>query len=753
MKTPAPDHDAPALDAAQRQLEAVLAALDLEIASESASSQQFELRIQGPGVSSGYGPNGQPLRSYALLESGFRPQVPQRVALRWRDVDYPALLVSCDGASVRVEAEAGMHLPGEISTATLSPRSSDYSCQIRDALTAHLDEGLPRRAMMLLGGSTDAQERPFETTELLADDLTDEQADVLAFALGSDVTVVVGDAGAGKSHCLAKMVQVARMIGYRVLVTGKSSRILESSLPRVAQFLGRLGDQEAPIWAGAGDRHACSVDAIIARDHPALYAEMKVAERELSDADSDFAEQQLERLALLRQELQDKKREIVRDAQALIAPVGSLAVGALKDERFDLVIVESASHVNVAELLLCACRADEGIAIFADPYDSLRPERMGLPLPAPLDPARLLDETGMLAPSCRLELLEQHRMNRDVLRLTHEIGGRRTGSAGTPVTVALERRSSLSDAALVVIDTSDQGSRSFEVGGSSHANPMSAVIVTEVARRLAQASRAPAGRSTACATSAYYAQCALLAGCLRDLGLVGRPESPVLVGSFGQLCNHESDVVLLDATLAPSAPDGRRRLLRREYEPDVTRELLSAITRTSSQFVLVADVARVTSVQEDGSSMQRLLEALRPNAETIGVEEALARLDQSYHRRIGSAGFFHHGSVEQIAQVFHRWGREDVSTRFYLGNDLEASVRLFDLLHDADLLSEVECLNTERDQRPQAICVHERGFAVFSLRDGKDNCWMVASGLGAETVRSMYDRRAHPASCPWPKNR
>jgi hypothetical protein len=258
--------------------QAVLDALDAEHERESKARPAFRLVVdEAPGSGTGYGPSGEIMRRYVVRERQGQVPAQCKVVLSYKGGAYPAQMRSCRDGIATLEAVSGGFLPRDVTDGVLERADPDYGRKLREALERRRAEGLSRHARLLLDPLARDDAAQFEYSEMIPEELTREQGEALALALGSDLTVVQGPPGVGKSYCLARTVSVARMIGYRVLVTARSQDILEGAFPHILSALEPLGPGERPLWVGSGRPHSLSVDEAMRSSHAYLFGELAAA--------------------------------------------------------------------------------------------------------------------------------------------------------------------------------------------------------------------------------------------------------------------------------------------------------------------------------------------------------------------------------------------------------------------------------------------------------------------------------------------
>jgi hypothetical protein len=534
-----------------------------------------------------------------------------------------ATVLAADGASVHVD---GAHADvRQVLGRTL---------HLSERLESALEAAISARAGLVATASGWEPARPgrgHAPGEALLEGLEEDQADALERSLGSDLLLVLGPPGTGKTQTLAHTVLALLLSGERVLLLAPTHAAVDTALARIAcaarerdvpaAALLRQGSH-GPLWKG--DRmdgaHRAGLDAAV----EALEARAARLERGRWEwawgvagalgASWDAAA----RLRRLEARAQGVLREhgarvdahsLLRDARALGRTVAAASrpprlVGATLAEAlvrppagpWDAVIVDEAAMAHVPYALWAASLARHRLLLWGDPH------QLG-----PVCPVRDPAARGVLGRSLfhhlgcdraavedprRPVLRVQHRMAPPIRRLVADAfydGILQDGAVvrGRPGTVEVLDSAGLAEARVV------GGSRTNEV----HAR-MAAARVERLRRQ---------DVSSIAVLTPYRAQVdrlrAAIAERVPDMERAGG-----LIGTVHSAQGSEHDAVIVDLVATRDDPG---RFLDERGNPEAASLLCVALSRARTSLTLLADPQ---ALPHGGVARRALMAAKRANA-------------------------------------------------------------------------------------------------------------------------------------------
>ena len=445
--------------------------------------------------------------------------------------------------------------------------------------------------------------------ETLLDGLEADQADALERALGSDLLLVLGPPGTGKTETLARTVAALLLAGERVLLLAPTHAAVDTALARIAAAartwdlplasLLRQGSH-GPLWKGVrleGAHREGARDAVqdleeraarlgrgrwdwawdVAGALGAGWSALARLERLEARAQAILREDgaRVDALSLLRD-----ARALQRSVAAAGAPprlvAATLAEALVRPPAgpWDAVIVDEAAMAHVPYALWAASLATRRLLLWGDPH------QLG-PVSAVRDPAarevlgrslfhHLGCEKAATEDPRRPVLKVQHRMAPPIRRLVGDAfydGVLRDGAAvqGRPGTVEVLDSAGLARARVV---------------GGSRANDVHARMAAARVERL----RRQGVRSVAVLTP-YRAQ----VDCLRAAILERIPDLETaggLIGTVHSAQGSEHDAVIVDLVATRDDPG---RFLDERGNPEAASLLCVALSRARTSLTVLAD--------------------------------------------------------------------------------------------------------------------------------------------------------------------
>ena len=562
-----------------------------------------------------------------VLERPVRLAPGAEVALAGAAGPRPATVLATDGHRLHV---AGAHLDAE--------QVLGRPLHLTERLGAALEAALATRAGLLSAAAGWTAARPGRRAprdETLLGGLGRDQADALERSLGSDLLLVLGPPGTGKTHALARTVAALLGQGERVLLLAPTHAAVDTALARILAAAREAGVPDAallrqgrhgPLWTGtrlegahrsglesavgALEERAARLDrgrwawawdvagALAGERGPAVRLR-RLEERAQAVLRADGA--RLDAIAILRD-----ARALALGAAAAARPprlvAATLAEALLRPPAgpWDAVVVDEAAMAHVGYALWAASLARRRLLLWGDPHQlgpvcAVRDPQARAVLGRSLFHHLGLEQAGALDPR-RPVLREQHRMAPPIRRLVSETfygGVLEDGPAvrGRPGTVE-------------VLDSA--GAARARVVGGSRANDAHARLVAERVERL----RARGIRSVAVLTP-YRAQVDTLRAAVLAR-VPGLEREGGLIGTVHAAQGSEHDAVVVDLVATRDHPG---TFLDERRNPEAASLLCVALSRARASLAVVADVQALPA----GGAARRALAAVPRAVATPGA--------------------------------------------------------------------------------------------------------------------------------------
>jgi ATP-dependent exoDNAse (exonuclease V) alpha subunit len=308
------------------------------------------------------------------------------------------------------------------------------------------------------------------------------------------------------------------------------------------------------------------------------------------------------RVEHMRQQLRQGERRTLERAQLVFSTMsGAYLNNHLKNERFDVVVIEEAGMAALPTLFYCAALASQKIIAVGDPrqlppivqsrapfvYRAMGRNIFDVSVPAPLnnDFVALLDT--------------QYRMHPAIGRLVSDLyyDGQLRHDESTQLTIDIVDRAPYPGSPLILLDTMGQ-TQCQKTKSYSRVNESSARLAAELALHAANSGIQSIGVITP-----YNEQAKLIGKIMRELGLKKELAESSTVHRFqGQ----ERDLVILDTTDA--APLRPGVLLN---DPVTAVNLLNvSLSRARGKLIVIADIAYFDHGAPSGQ-IARLLKEIR----------------------------------------------------------------------------------------------------------------------------------------------
>lgn len=308
--------------------------------------------------------------------------------------------------------------------------------------------------------------------------------------------------------------------------------------------------------------------------------------------------------------LREKEKAVLRKARVVLATMSNLYVSdLLRDESFDVVIVEEAGMAVLPTLFYCSGLGRLKVIAIGDP-------RQLPPIVVSRDPfaykamgRNIFDVTAPdPATSRSVAMLDtQYRMHPLIGSFVSDLfyGGRLLNDRGTESRQAIAARRPYPGRPLVVVDTSGRTSCSRDERGFSRVNQQTAQECVRLAREAVQH-----GVESVAIITPYVRQSRLISDLLEEVGV---PEERVECRTVHRFQGNERDMVILDTV--DTFPMKPGVLLAGRLGASSAPNLLNvSISRAKGKLVIVADVAYFRS-KAPGSAIDTVLtKALRVGA-------------------------------------------------------------------------------------------------------------------------------------------
>ncbi len=432
-----------------------------------------------------------------------------------------------------------------------------------------------------------------------SDELNPEQNEALQLALSAqDFALIHGPPGTGKTTVLAEVVERALANGERVLVSAASNMAVDNVLARLARpgleavrigHVARVSEALLP-WTLDEQVEANEVNIagreLLDEAHELLARSKKLAARGRG-ADRYAESRQLRAEAgrlfsEARELLRGVRSRIVRDARVVFATCTGSMGEVLRDELFDLAVVDEATQATEPSALLPILHARRAI-LAGDhrqlPPTVLSPEAARAGLSRSLF-ERLLELHG--SETARM-LCEQHRMHESIMafpsRALYEgqLRAHRAVARHLLSELPAVEATSLTTVPLVFLDTAGKGfDEELAEGSESRRNPQEAELVAAKVRELLAAGVRPAQISV---IAPYEAQVQALRALL--------PQDELEVDTVDGFQGRENEAVVVSLTRSNS--EGEVGFLA-----DI-RRMNVAITRARRHLLMVGDSATVSA--------------------------------------------------------------------------------------------------------------------------------------------------------------
>jgi hypothetical protein len=485
---------------------------------------------------------------------------------------------------------------------------------LSERLGSAVDDALARGSRLALAAAGLAAptlgRRP-APTESAIEGLEDDQRDALERSLGSELLLVLGPPGTGKTQTVARTISALLLMGERVLLLAPTHAAVDTALARVAATAGEWGIPAAALlrqgrhgdaWKGAtliGSHRSGFGPAVTALEERGKHLGRDARDWTWGLAGALGVEWTLTtRLKRLEARAQAVLREdgdrldaisLLRETRALCATIEAAAaparlVGATLAEAmtrppagsWDAVVIDEAAMAHVPYALWAASLARRRVLLWGDPHQlgpvcSVREPSARAMLARSLFHHLGCDRAGV-EDARRPVLRVQHRMAPRIRQLVAEAfydGVLRDGPSVRGVAGSVE-----------VLDSA--GLALARSVGSSRANETHANMAAARAHRLRSL-----GITSVAVITPYRAQVECLRNAIRAR-VPDLEEAGGIVGTVHTAQGSEHDAVIVDLVATRDNPGG---FLNERTNPDAASLLCVALSRARRSLTIVADTA------------------------------------------------------------------------------------------------------------------------------------------------------------------
>lgn len=472
-----------------------------------------------------------------------------------------------------------------------------------------------------------------ENPALVERGLNESQLRAIAQCVGSNLCVVFGPPGTGKTRTLGGLVStLAGPLGKRVLVTAHTNLALDTAMASVVDSVpqewvdqgkivrsGKISKQFAHLGIGYDD--------IAKKSAPVRAAELRVLRRELEEranlllsnvgsgritadlirrgakrrnrepslrawmADMERKigllrpkqrqEEEVQRLIadyeLFKRQVAQATREIEKGARIVGATLSKLALEPDTFDQFDAVVLDEASMAMLPQVMVAALHSTDQVIVFGDPCQ-LPPvvQSRGPKATAWLrrNVYRQLEaEDPATTKPFVVMLEEQYRMRPEIREFVSETfyAGRLRDAD------VVKNRPTVSGPSVIFFDTSAIGATAEKSGDHSRVNPVHA---EQVALMIDELQRF--GETDIAVVTPFANQAKLIRAALREMRI---PMHGIHIGTVHRTQGGERDVVIVDFT---DAPPSMSMFLDDSWNKDLSNLLCVALSRARQRLIVVA---------------------------------------------------------------------------------------------------------------------------------------------------------------------
>lgn len=433
------------------------------------------------------------------------------------------------------------------------------------------------------------------------------------------ITFVWGPPGTGKTETLAKIALEHIREGKRVLMLSYSNVSVDGAIMRVYK---RKPDYEPGTivrYGYARDKQLLEHEYLtsynlVIRNYPSLLTERKelITERRKTPRTDKRYVEISRRLTAIRDKLIHEEQEILKEAKFVATTVSKAIVdGAVRDNKFDVVIFDEASMAYIPQIVFAAGLATEHFVCMGD-FRQLPPivqSSGSSPLNADIFQycgiSKAVDKGVNHKWLCMLNI--QHRMHPKIAEFvsrTMYSGLLHSDEAMEKKCNGIVTRSPIAGHAISLADLSGMMSVCTKTGNGSRVNVLSALISFSLALEAAK-------EHTVGIITPYYAQSRLLYAMSRDVAKSNPELKAITCATVHQFQGSEQDVIIYDAVDCYRMPFPGV-LLTSTTNNYANRLFNVALTRAKGKFIGVANVAYMENKNLSKNLMfERMIEGQR----------------------------------------------------------------------------------------------------------------------------------------------
>jgi len=492
---------------------------------------------------------------------------------------------------VCVRVPSGSHRTLERGVLNLEREESEVTFQrgLEALATLEHDSAFRHKLALLFGAATPQLSQTGEVT-FVDDQLDQSQRRAVERAMqASDVTLIHGPPGTGKTRTLVEIARQALRLRQRILVTAASHVAVDNIALRLADCGVKV------LRLGAANKVSPDLVECTLRHKTAQLPEMVEADQHFAAAQriADGKGRRLanpgKRIAELRRQahlaMDSARAKVMRRSRVVCSTAAGVDAVPLGDETFDLVILDEATQAPDPVALAALIRGR--VMVLAGDPQQLPPTVTSQDQAVKIGLSSTLFErcASRWPKGATTMLTTQYRMCDELMRFpcrAHYDGRLEAGRSNRDIRVQqlVDVKLSARDARpWIVVDTERLGSReAFDTHSSSFYNDSHRELVVSEVRRLVDAGVHARDIAAICP---YSAQTTRLREQLQQLVVLG-----LEVGTVDGFQGREKEVVIVD--LVRSNEDGAVGFLQ-----DVRRTNV-AITRAKRQLIMVVNGPTVT---------------------------------------------------------------------------------------------------------------------------------------------------------------
>lgn len=429
--------------------------------------------------------------------------------------------------------------------------------------------------------------------------LDDAQFNTIKRCLEQDITFVWGPPGTGKTYTLARLIATAALQGKRVIAASIANVAVDQLALQLVRALKDLGKEGNELL---------DTGRVVRFGHPRLpeinnesrlfpnKQEMKRILKELNEVnqrrqkilprDSVALALNQKDINRLNNERRGLTKKVIEQAQILLTTSIQVCLEtAISETPFHLMVVDEAGMMPVPHLACMGLFGQEKLVIAGD-FRQLGPIAVSRTQAAydwlHKDAFELAGITQNLSHPNLSMLTTQRRMHNDICELINQpfYAGKLRSETQKEKTLACKLHPLPGKSAVMVLFTSEDGSRVEQTEAGSRQNTASAKLVTKLAKHFAITY---AGIQIGI-IAPYRAQASLIKRLLKEADLPRQLMDQFKIGTIHAFQGSEADVIIWDIV------DTKEYKIGKPYQGDTGNRLANvAISRAQGKLVIIGD--------------------------------------------------------------------------------------------------------------------------------------------------------------------